>query len=98
MRQMLDSFRSRLARPAERRAAFAQGQPARKRCSRRLASRAAWHLLTLVTLAQVAIAQPPPPPAAPVVTATRSWYLDAFLVVAVSGLALFAVCRSSRRN
>jgi hypothetical protein len=44
-------------------------------------------------------AQPPQPPApAPVVSVSRSWYLEAVIVVGMCGLALFVVCRSSRRN
>lgn len=43
-------------------------------------------------------AQAPPPPAAPVVTISRSWYFEAAIVAVMFGLALFVVCRSSRRN
>jgi len=46
----------------------------------------------------IAQPQPPPPPAAPVVTISRSWYFEAAIVASVCGLALFVVCRSSRRN
>jgi hypothetical protein len=52
----------------------------------------------LLLTASLAQAQAPPPPAAPVVTISRSWYLEAVIVAAMFGLALFVVCRSSRRN
>ena len=52
-------------------------------------------LLLTVLLLQ---AQAPPPPAAPVVSISRSWYVEAAVVAVMFGLALFAVCRSSRRN
>jgi hypothetical protein len=54
-------------------------------------------LLELLVRA-AAVAAQPPPPAAPVVTISRSWYLEAAIVVVMMGLALYAVCRSSRRN
>lgn len=52
----------------------------------------------LLLSATSALAQPPPPPAAPGVTVSRSWYLEAVIVAGMAGLALFVVCRSSRRN
>jgi hypothetical protein len=52
----------------------------------------------LLLSATSAFAQPPPPPTAPVVTVSRSWYLEAVIVAGMAGLALFVVCRSSRRN
>lgn len=52
----------------------------------------------LLLCATRVLAQPPPPPAAPVVTVSRSWYLEAVIVGGMVGLALFVVCRSSRRN
>jgi hypothetical protein len=46
-------------------------------------------------------AQASPPPAGGttvVIAPTRPLYFEAAIVVVLSGLALFAVCRSSRRN
>jgi hypothetical protein len=43
-------------------------------------------------------AQAQAPPPAPVVTVSRSWYFEALIVIVMMGLALFVVCRSSRRN
>lgn len=59
---------------------------------------AAGQMVAALLLSSAAIAQPPPPPAAPVVTVSRSWYFEAAIVVVMVGLALYVVCRSSRRN
>lgn len=34
----------------------------------------------------------------PAMSISRSWYLEAAIVAGMCGLALFVVCRSSRRN
>jgi hypothetical protein len=47
-------------------------------------------------LAQVAAPAPTPPPTQTVIT--RSLTLEIIIVVVMIGAALFAVCRSSRRN
>ncbi len=52
-------------------------------------------LLLSVTLAQAQGATPPPPN---VVTSGRSLILEWVIVGVMIALALFAVCRSSRRN
>ena len=38
------------------------------------------------------------PPPAPAPTVARSWFFEALIVAVMTGLALFVVCRSSRRN
>lgn len=68
-----------------------------RRSWRRTAGRLLLPGVLLLSAASV-FAQPPPPPAAPVVTVSRSWYFEAVIVAGMCGLALFVVCRSSRRN
>lgn len=70
---------------------------------RRRAARIAVACITLSTaglaLAQQPAAPPAEAPAAPTTTPiTRDMTLEYVLVLAMVGLALFAVCRSTRRN
>lgn len=66
------------------------------RYRRRLMLMVACGLMSLSTLqAQAPVPAPPPTQAIPL---ARSWYFEAAIVVVMMGLALFVVCRSSRRN
>ncbi len=51
-------------------------------------------LWTSLSVAQVA----PPPPDASKFATTRSWHFEALIVIVMFGIALYVVCRSSRRN
>jgi hypothetical protein len=67
----------------------------RRRRAGRICCQALLAGLFLIRTASVFAQAPPPQPA---VTVSRSWYLEAAIVAAMFGLALFVVCRSSRRN
>ena len=55
-------------------------------------------LLPALETSLVAQAPPPTPAPAPAPAVTRSLTLEYIIVVVMIGAALFAVCRSSRRN
>ncbi|OAI57571.1 hypothetical protein AYO47_07920 [Planctomyces sp. SCGC AG-212-M04] len=57
-------------------------------------------LALLMTISSPLLAQAPAPapPAAPAPAVTRSLTLEYIIVVVMIGAALFAICRSSRRN
>jgi hypothetical protein len=75
-----------------------QTGPRRWRHSARGAVLLAGLLLSATSVFAQPAQPPPPPPSGPVVTVSRSWYLEAAIVAGMCGLALFVVCRSSRRN
>lgn len=65
---------------------------AERRCVRAIVAAVMLLLSPAQLLAQAA------PPAAPAVTVGRNLTLEFIIVVVMIGLALFAVCRGSRRN
>lgn len=62
---------------------------------------AVWTACTATVLsAATAFAQltPPPAPTSPTQAAGRSLFFEVMIVIAMLGLSLYVVCRSSRRN
>ncbi|MCA9109976.1 MAG: hypothetical protein KDA52_08525 [Planctomycetaceae bacterium] len=62
--------------------------------------RGAMCLIWLTASASLALAQgtPPAPSDGPAITSGRSWYFEVLVVLVMFSVALYAVCRSSRRN